>query len=332
MKKIMKLVAVAAACMLFALVAVGCSSSSSASSGSSSAAFDSVSDSSRGTGDSRYVLVIGDDSWENYTPGHADMLMLMRLDFQKHAITLVTIPRDIKYVGADGTPIKLNEVLQQSGVDSQIEAVRKTTGVDVTDYVVIGFDGFQKIVENFGGVDVDLPYGLTYNFYTNDFPDEEFEAGRQTLTPWRAMALSRARTGYAKQDLDQDMMRQVVNRRMMVGLMEKAYADPSKTGSILKALQGTIQTSISVNDQIAWANALAADTDSITVYGTSGPFDGDIDEETEKYFVFQDPENWEKLIADVNAGKDPAAATAVYASGLESDIAPVCETFEIKVK
>ena len=195
--------------------------------------------------------------------------------------------------------------------------------------MVVGFDGFQKIVENFGGVDVDLPYALSYNFYTKDFPDEEYDAGQQTLTPWRAMALSRARTGYAKYDLDQDSMRQVVNRRMMVSLIQAAYADPSKVGDVLSALQGSITTNIPVDTQVAWAQALAKDASEITVYGTSGPFDGDIDEESQLFLVTLDPQNWKNLMSAVDTGQDPTAATEVYAAGLESPKAPIAQTFKI---
>ena len=35
--------------------------------------------------DPEYILVIGDDSWEEYTPGHADLMMLMRLEAPDHA-------------------------------------------------------------------------------------------------------------------------------------------------------------------------------------------------------------------------------------------------------
>ena len=118
--------------------------------------------------DPEYILVIGDDSWEEYTPGHADLMMLTRLDFERHQITLVTVPRDTAYVFPDGNTAKLNQMLTNAGPEAQCAAVSDVVGVDVSQYVVVGFDGLQGIVEHFGGLDVDLPYGLTYNFYTKD--------------------------------------------------------------------------------------------------------------------------------------------------------------------
>ena len=164
-------------------------------------------------------------------------MMLMRLDFEKHLITLVSVPRDTAYVFPDGNTAKLNQMLTNAGPEAQCQAVSDVVGVDVSQYVVVGFDGLQSIVEHFGGLDVDLPYGLTYNFYTKDHPDEVYEAGPQTLTPWRAMALSRARTGYGDTGYQQEMIRQVVDRQMMTRFIELAYDDPAQTGALRERLE-----------------------------------------------------------------------------------------------
>ena len=125
-------------------------------------------------------------------------------------------------------------------------------------------------MEHFGGLDVDLPYGLTYNFYTKDHPDEVYEAGPQTLTPWRAMALSRARTGYGDTGYQQEMIRQVVDRQMMTRFIELAYDDPAQTGALLTLLQGFVETNVPLDDQLAWADELASG-DEITVHSSHRP-------------------------------------------------------------
>lgn len=276
--------------------------------------------------DPEYVLIIGDDSWEEYTPGHADLMMLMRLDFERHQITLVTVPRDTAYVFPDGNTAKLNQMLANVGPEAQCDAASDVVGVDVSQYVVVGFDGLQSIVEHFGGLDVDLPYGLTYNFYTNDYPDEVYDAGEQTLTPWRTMALSRARTGYGDTGYQQEMIRQVVDRQMMVQLIKLAYADPTQTGALLTLLQGFATTNVPLDDQLAWADELASG-DEITVYGTTGPYYGDFLEEIGGlWLVPESPEEWKALMKAVDAGEDPAPAVSVWSAETESPEAPVSTT------
>lgn len=276
--------------------------------------------------DPEYILVIGDDSWEQYTPGHADLMMLMRLDFERHQITLVSVPRDTAYVFPDGNTSKLNQMLTIAGPEEQCAAVSDVVGVDVSQYVVVGFDGLQSIVEHFGGLDLDLPYGLTYNFYTKDYPDEVFDAGEQTLTPWRAMALSRARTGYGDTGYQQEMIRQVVDRQMMTEFIELAYADPTQTGALLTLLQGFVTTNVPLDDQLAWADELASG-DEITVYGTTGPYYGDFIEELGGvWLVPESPEEWKALMDAVDAGENPAPAVSVWSADTESPEAPVSTT------
>ncbi|WP_449314735.1 LCP family protein [Rubneribacter sp.] len=270
-----------------------------------------------------YILIIGDDAWENYTPGHADLMMLMRLDFERGQIALVTVPRDTKHVFADGHADKLNQVYTSSGPEAQCAAVSEVTGVEVTQYVVVGFDGFQNIIGHFGGLDVNLPYALDYSFYTKDHPNEVFAAGEQTLTPWRAMALSRTRTSYGDYGLEQDMMRQTINRQMMVGLIRLAFSDPAQTGALLSALQGFVSTNVPLETQTAWAEELASGT-QITVHATTGPFTGGIDDEAGGlWLVTPDEQGWASLMAAIEAGQDPSEAAAAYSAELESPLAPV---------
>lgn len=276
-----------------------------------------------------YVLFIGDDDWENYTPGRADLMLLARLDFEKHLITMITVPRDTKYTYADGTVVKLNQVYYDAGAEAQCQAVSEVVGVNVSQYAVVGFDGLQNIVEYFGGLDINLPYALDYSFYTKDYPNEVFEAGEQTLTPWRAMALSRTRTSYTNYGLDNDSMRQLVDRRMMVSLMKLAFANPSNTGTLLTALQGFISTNIPLESQISWCEWLTTDTNSITVYGTTGPFEGGLDESVNLWLVTPNPDGWALVMAAVNAGEDPSAAASTYCQALASSVAPVSETSTI---
>ncbi len=277
--------------------------------------------------DPAYVLIIGDDSWEKYTPGSSDMMMLMRVDFDQDQVTLVSIPRDTKYTLSDGSAIKVNGVYHNAGggdegAKAACEAASSITGVNVSDYLVVGFDGLQGIVEHFGGLDVDLPYALTYSFYTKDYPDEVYQAGEQTLTPWRAMALSRARTGYGDYGLSQDMMRQIVDRQMMVKLVSNLFANPAQAVPVMQELLGFVQTNISTDTLTEWAGDLL-EADQITVFGTSGPVDGGIDEATGAWLVPEAPEKWKALMDVVDAGGDPSTVNAQFEENVQPDNAPI---------
>ena len=152
------------------------------------------------------------------------------------------------------------------------------------------------------------------------------EAGPQTLTPWRAMALSRARTGYGDTGYQQEMIRQVVDRQMMTRFIELAYDDPAQTGALLTLLQGFVETNVPLDDQLAWADELASG-DEITVHSTTGPYYGDFLEEAGGlWLVPESREEWKAVMKAVDAGEDPAPAVSVWSPETESPEAPVSVT------
>ena len=300
-------------CLMAAMVFAACSSqpvsrsTASESFASSPAAEPSASSAAIEATGVRHILVIGNDAWEG-NPEHADMMCLLRVDLDNKTIHEISIPRDTKYDFGGGSYNKLNQMLTYEGAEAQTKAASEVVGVPIDYYVMIGFDGFMSIVEHYGGLDENLPYYITYSFYTHDYDDESFEPGDQVLTPWRAMAISRARTGYGDQDIpNQDMIRQYIDRQMLTTLIQYAYRNGTdQIEPLFKAFQGNIKTNIPFEDQVAWAKALGSNG-SFEVIGTTGPFEGDIDE-TGLWLVTPDPNGWANLMDAVENGGDIQAA------------------------
>lgn len=258
------------------------------------------------------MLVIGDDKWEKYDP-HADMMCLLRIDLDNKVIHEITIPRDTKY-NFWGDFNKLNQMLTWVGVDAQVEAASQVVGVPIDYYVKIRLEDFASLVDSFGGIEAVLPYAITYSFYTHDFADESYDAGGQWLSGWRAMALSRARTGYGNAGLaNEDMIRQFVDRQMLTTLMGYAYRDGADNAvNLVNSLQGYVESNIPADEQAAWIKALGSNG-SFRVIGTTGPFVGGIDYSADGlWLVYEDPEGWATLMNAVQNGGDLWAATNSY--------------------
>ena len=260
----------------------------------------------------RYILVIGNDKWEN-EPEHADMMCLLRVDLDNKILHEITIPRDTKYDFGGGNFNKLNQVLTSGGPKAQTDAAASIVGVPIDYYVMIKYEGFMDIVEHYGGLEADLPYGINYHFYTNDYDDEQFDAGNQILTPWRAMAIARARVGYGDQDIpNQEVVRQYVCRQMLTTLIQYAYKDGTdQIEPLFSSFQSVIETNIPFDEQVAWAQALGSNG-SFQVVGTTGPFEGDIDPDTNLWLVTPDPNGWANLMDAVENGGDIQAAIDTY--------------------
>ena len=278
-----------------------------------------------------HVLVIGDDSWEG-NPPHADLMCLLRVDLDNKTITEVTVPRDTKYDFGGGSYNKLNQMLTQEGAQAQTNAVEEIVGVPIDYYVKINFDGFISIVDHFGGLDANLPYAIGYNFYAGGYPNEYFDAGEQKLTGWRAMALSRARTGYEYAGvLNEEMIRQYVDRQMLTTLIQYAYRDGiDNIEPLFKGFQGFIETNMPVDEQIAWAKSLGS-KGSFDVIGTTGPFDGSLDADTELWLVTPDPDGWAALMDAVENDGDIEAAIDSFNYNYFDENTPAVERTTITV-
>lgn len=272
-----------------------------------------------------HILLIGDDKWVESIPGRSDLILLLRVDLDNHVLTEVSIPRDTAHETPDGSLVKLNSVYESSGPEALCQAVSQLTGVNVDQYAVVGFDGLQSIVSYFGGLDVDVPYDVTYSFYTHDYPDETFQAGEQVLDPWRVMALSRSRTGYTQYGLLEDMMRQVVDRQMLTTLMRYVLVDADDPASTAEQLLPFVSTNVPAETILGWIESLAA-ADEVTVYGTSGPVDGGIDPSSGLWLTPQYPEKWAALMEVVEAGGDPSTVDVQLDSTVQSDRAPINTT------
>jgi LCP family protein required for cell wall assembly len=95
----------------------------------------------------------------------SDTIMLVRADPQAKTISMLSFPRDltVELAGCKGFPprvAKINEAYTDCDILGTLDTVRKLTGVPVNYYVAVNFRGFIDIVNDLGGVymDVDRRY------------------------------------------------------------------------------------------------------------------------------------------------------------------------------
>lgn len=110
------------------------------------------------------ILLIGSDKRAgaegNGDPGRADSLILIRMDGDQGFISMLSFPRDL-YVEIPGHGRnKINSAFSIGGPAKTIETIKKLTGQPINYFVNIDFHGFVKLVDQVGGVymDVDRHY------------------------------------------------------------------------------------------------------------------------------------------------------------------------------
>ncbi|HUP84338.1 MAG TPA: LCP family protein [Acidimicrobiales bacterium] len=144
-----------------------------------------------------FVLVIGSDARprEDLLATRADSLHLIAVNPKSGQGTIVGFPRDAYVQFPRGGRGKINDALSRGGPTYVAETVRLLTGLPVDYYVLTGFVGLQRMVDDVGGVDV-----LVDRRMNDRNSGARFEKGWQHLVGGEALAFSRNRHDVANGD------------------------------------------------------------------------------------------------------------------------------------
>ncbi|MGH9277833.1 MAG: LCP family protein [Acidimicrobiales bacterium] len=136
-----------------------------------------------------FVLVVGSDARPGQTsPARGDALHLVGVNPATGQATILNIPRDTWIDVPDVGPDKINVGHYYGGPVLQAKAVAHLVGVDVPFVVSVGFEGFESIVDEMGGVDVDVPFAMN-----DGNSGARFEPGVNHMLGGEALAFSRNR-------------------------------------------------------------------------------------------------------------------------------------------
>ncbi|MBQ9901958.1 MAG: LCP family protein [Clostridia bacterium] len=167
------------------------------------------------------ILLIGtDERSKNFSKNaRADSVMIMSLDNNTKTIRLVSLERGMLV----SIPGRKNDILTHTfrygGANLLMETVRTHLNVDVDKYVRVNFEMFQKLVDEAGGVDVELTkkeaYGL--NKWPNNNTaklDRKVHEGINHFNGYEALQYSRLRW------IDSDLERIKRQRKVLIAITE----------------------------------------------------------------------------------------------------------------
>ncbi len=145
-------------------------------------------------GDPQTILILGSDERLGIEKdkGRSDTTILLRVDPEKDAIALLSIPRDLK-VNIPGVGLaKFNEAYTAGGPDLTLEVVKQLTGIPIHHVVNINFTGFADAVNAIECVyiDVDRRYYIPPESGTAEI---DVEAGYQRMCGFNALQYVRFR-------------------------------------------------------------------------------------------------------------------------------------------
>ncbi len=135
-----------------------------------------------------FVLLIGNDGRAGIDGIRGDALHVVGVNPAAGSATVLNIPRDT-YVEIPGLgQDKINDAYKQGGFWKQVDTVAAFTGVPFAFVVETNFDGFQAMVDEMGGLHVEVPFRM---FDTKSGAD--FQPGRTHMMGPGALAYARNR-------------------------------------------------------------------------------------------------------------------------------------------
>ncbi len=127
------------------------------------------------------VLLIGSDTRGD--EGRSDALMIGHYNQTTNQVKIVSIMRDTYVDIPDYGMNKINAAFAFGGPELVRKTIKRNFDIDVNYYAIVDFEGFPKIVDLLApnGIDVDIPYEMSYGIGMTLFPGEQTLHGDQLL-------------------------------------------------------------------------------------------------------------------------------------------------------
>jgi LCP family protein required for cell wall assembly len=205
-----------------------------------------------------FILLVGNDSRQDtYNIGLADAMRVIRVDFAEPRVQMMAFPRDL-YVEIPEiedhhgiTHGKLNQAYLYGnpgydyydgpgrGPGLLSLTLEQNFGSRVDRYVAVNIHTFVRIIDELGGIDIDLPYEIDGRVKRSKDPNRYFPPGRQHLDGYRTMLLARLRP-------QGDFQRLEIQNLILQAVAEKLL-NPSavlKLPGLIKEFKQSVQTDL----------------------------------------------------------------------------------------
>lgn len=183
------------------------------------------------------LVILGRDTRPETGTMLTDVMIVSVMNPKTKQVTMLSIPRDtrVKIPGYSGYH-KVNSVFangeaerrqaeangtipEEDGVSLTKKTLQELVGIPIQHYVEVDFEGFKAIVDELGGVEVNVDRKLVYDDPTDD-THINLEPGLQVLNGSQALGYVRHRhdnrgTKYYSSDYDRNRRQQEVIRAMI---------------------------------------------------------------------------------------------------------------------
>jgi LCP family protein required for cell wall assembly len=226
------------------------------------------------------VLVMGVDDGQGGN-GRSDTMLLIRVNTQSRRMAALSIPRDTR-ICLDGDHYgKINAAYARGGPAVAARAVSELIGLPIAYTICTGFDGFQRLVDLVGGIDLNVERPMDYQDHWAGL-NIHLEPGYQHLDGARAIQYVRFRKSSAgRGDGDgSDLSRIGRQKKFLEALGERCLvgANLLRLPALIREGRHQVQTDLGTGDLLYLAGLAkeigAQRLNVLTVPGKTEMIDG----------------------------------------------------------
>ncbi|GIV18089.1 MAG: transcriptional regulator [Armatimonadota bacterium] len=104
------------------------------------------------------ILALGVDQ----ESGNTDTIIVATVDFDKQAVYALSIPRDTRADIPGHRTFKINAAYAWGGLQTAKQTVENLLGITIDRVVLVRLEGFKRIVDLLGGVEIDIEKDMHY--------------------------------------------------------------------------------------------------------------------------------------------------------------------------
>jgi len=194
------------------------------------------------------ILIVGCDEIENH--GRADTIVFLSISPKTKDVLILSIPRDTRVEIPGRGMDKINHAYAFGGEKLISKTVSSFLDVPIHFYAVADFNGFVNIIDELGGVEIDVEKEMHYvdkagGVEINLYPGKQILNGEKSLQYIRFRHDKLGDIGRIKR---QQKLALAVIKKMM------NFDSITKIPQISEGMKGYIETNIKTQDAIALAN------------------------------------------------------------------------------
>lgn len=208
------------------------------------------------------LLLIGEEGIYDDDLGRSDSSMILTINKEQKTLKLTSLMRDILVQIPGYLDNKLNAAYHNGGGKLLTETIEKNFGIQIDGYVIVNFQGFEDIVDELGGVEIELTaeeaaYLNSHNYiskkkYRNVVP------GKQVFNGNQALGYCRVRYVISSDHQAGDFGRTERQRRVLLTLFEKYKSkNPVEMVKIAKKLLGYVSTNLDNTEILTYVTEAA---------------------------------------------------------------------------